>query len=385
MSGPSNNRVNDQCDEPGRAAAAVAKIPSVSSSPASKAGPTEAARTPNEPNEDVAHTSGSSGEIDSSFGDDGGDDELVVTVDDSLENIIDQQEVQREGRTTQTSITDTPAPSGASAVDTFRNCAQYASIIQKKVADLTIEEWNLLKIHFEPTASLPTTTTNVSTSNDNLDPGYDCNSDDDSDDDTSYQVQVSIASNEWAKRQERAMCNTNKELVAKVAKELLKKGNHLIADLTNGENKFTSGLSQMTIIKMDKFKNAELSSKPEYSDVHPLDEKLAEMVESNQQVDMAIIDPPYCETSASHDTLNCDINKSKPLIAFNKSFGIDYPYETANIVYFFIDLMQKSKSILRDGGFLLIKSMDNDNSTQSSLISQCGRLIWYLHFYIVSY
>lgn len=366
MSGPNTNRVKDQCDEPGSAAAAVAKMPSASSASASKASPTEAARTPNE---DVAHTSGGSGEIDSSFGDDDG--ELGVMVDDFLEDIIDQQGVQQEGRTMQPSITDAPATSGASAVDTFRNSAEYASIIQKKVADLTIEEWNLLKIHFEPTASLPATTTNVSSSNGDFDPGYDCNSDDD----TSHQVQVSIASNAWAKRQERALLKTNQDLVAKVAKELLKKGSHTIADLTNGENKFTSSLSQMRIIKMDKLKNYKLSSKPKYSDVHPLDEKLTEMIQSKQQVDMVINDPPYCETSASHDTLNCDMSNSTPLIAFNKSFGIDYPYQTENIVYFFIDLMQKSKSILRDGGFVLIKSMDNDNSTQSSLISQFGRLI----------
>ena len=159
----------------------------------------------------------------------------------------------------------------------------------------------------------------------------------------------------------------NSVLVTRVLKKLVElqlMGQHngvkRLVDIHHGEGKF---LSKETIsmfgkvLKFDFLKNERKNAK-KYPGVGSW-EDLNTLLSSGTLCDVVLADPPYVKKQANYNGLNSG-EKSLAYVKYNSRYGLDLPYTNQQLLLFQTESMYIASRLLRDGGYLLLKSKQGD-------------------------
>lgn len=160
---------------------------------------------------------------------------------------------------------------------------------------------------------------------------------------------------------------TNSVLVRHVLKQLDQlqlMGQHngvkRLVDIHHGEGNF---LSKDTIdmfdevLKFDFLKNKHENAR-KYPGVGSW-EDLNKLLSSGNLCDVVLADPPYVKKQANYNGLNSG-EKSLAYAEYNSRYGLDLPYTNQQLLLFQTESMYIASRLLRDGGYLLLKSKQGD-------------------------
>ena len=160
---------------------------------------------------------------------------------------------------------------------------------------------------------------------------------------------------------------TNSVLVWKVLKkldELQLIGQHngvkRLVDIHHGEGNFLSKecidmFGQ--VLKFDFLKNKHRNAR-KYPGVGCW-EDLNKLLSNGTQCDVVLADPPYVKKHANYNGLNSG-EKSLAYAEYNMRYGLDLPYTDVQLLLFQTESMYIASRLLRDGGYLLLKSKQGD-------------------------